>query len=193
MKVLMLNGSRHDAGCTRTALSLVGEGLATSGIESEIVNVGSAVLRGDYRDLLKEVARKGDECDGLVVGSPVYYAGASGEICLFLDRLFWNHIDVFRYKPGAIVASARRAGTTATLDRLAKYLTYAEMPLATSCYWPMVHGNKPAEVMQDEEGVHVMRRLGRNMAWIMNSIEAGKQAGIAQPEKLQKPSTNFIR
>lgn len=194
MKVLMLNGSRRERGCTYTALSLVAEGLAQAGVESEIVHVGTPdILKGGIGDLVAQVAERGAASDGLVIGSPVYYAGPSGEVCAFLDRLFSAHGDAFRYKPGAVVASARRAGTTATLDRLAKYLSYDEMPIVTSCYWPMVHGNTPEEVMRDEEGVHVMRRLGRNMAWLLRSIEAGRAAGVEQPEKLAKPNTNFIR
>lgn len=193
-KVLMLNGSRKEKGCTYTALGLVGEGLKEYGIDSEIVHVGGPkTLNGGINDLVKELGAKGEKASGLVIGSPVYYAGPSGEICAVLDRLFSLYGDTFRYKPGAAVTSARRGGTTATLDRLLKYLTYNEMPVATSCYWPMVHGNKPEEVMQDEEGVHVMRRLGRNLGWMIKSIEAGKEAGVQQPVKLDKPATNFIR
>ncbi len=193
MKVLMINGSRHEKGCTYTALSYVGEGLAESGVESEIVHVDKRILTGEVNDLVREIGEAGATCDGLVLGSPVYYAGPSGEICALLDRLFTIYGDAFRFKPGASVTSARRAGTTATLDRLNKYLEYVEMPLVSSCYWPMVHGQKPEDVMQDEEGIHVMRRLGRNMAWILKSIEAGRAAGVEQPVKLDKPATNFIR
>lgn len=192
MKVLMLNGSRREKGCTYTALTQVAEGLKASGVESQIIHVGKCAIDGTLAQKVKEVGALAEECDGLVVGSPVYYAGPSGEICLFLDRLLSGYEDALRYKPGAVVASARRAGTTATLDRLAKYLSYAEMPVVTSCYWTMVHGNTPDQVMQDEEGVHVVRRLGRNMAWLLKSIEAGKQTGIEQPVKLDKPQTNFI-
>ncbi|MDD5894018.1 MAG: flavodoxin family protein, partial [Coriobacteriaceae bacterium] len=147
MKVLMLNGSRKERGCTYTALSLVGESLAEAGIETEIVHIGVDVLKGKVDALVKEVGEKGALADGLVIGSPVYYAGPSGEIKAFLDRLFSGYAEAFRYKPGAAVTSARRAGTTATLEVLQKYLTYTEMPLVSSCYWPMVHGSKPEDVM----------------------------------------------
>lgn len=193
MKVLMLNGSRKEQGCTYTALSLVGESLAEAGIETEIVHIGVDVLKGKVDALVKEVGEKSALADGLVIGSPVYYAGPSGEIKAFLDRLFSGYAEAFRYKPGAAVTSARRAGTTATLEVLQKYLTYTEMPLVSSCYWPMVHGSKPEDVMKDEEGVHIMHVLGRNMAWLLKSIEAGKQSGVEQPVKLEKPNTNFIR
>lgn len=193
MKVLMLNGSRREKGCTYTALKLVGEGLAEYDIESQIVHVGHDAVNGQIGAKVKEVGELAKESDGLVIGAPVYYAGPSGEMCVFLDRLFSGYGDALRYKPGAAVTSARRGGTTATLDRLLKYLTYNEMPVADSCYWTMVHGNTPDEVMQDEEGVHVMRRLGRNMGWLLASIEAGKKAGVQQPVKLDKPQTNFIR
>ena len=193
MKVLMLNGSRKEQGCTYTALSLVGESLAKAGIETEIVHVGVDVLKGKVDTLVKEVGEKGALADGLVIGSPVYYAGPSGEIKAFLDRLFSGYAEAFRCKPGAAVTSARRAGTTATLEVLQKYLTYSEMPLVSSCYWPMVHGSKPEDVMKDEEGVHIMHVLGRNMAWLLKCIELGKANGITHPENPRRPMTNFIR
>lgn len=193
MKVLMLNGSRREKGCTYTALGLVGDALREEGIDSEIVFVGKDAVNGNVNDLVKTLKEKCAEADGFVFGSPVYYASATGEIQVVLDRLFMQAGAELNHKPAAVVASARRAGTTATLDILAKYPSINEMPIVSSCYWPMVHGNTPDEVAQDEEGVFVMKTLGKNMAWILKSIEAGKAAGVVQPEKAKKPATNFIR
>ena len=145
MKVLMLNGSRNEKGCTFTALSEIAKELTAAGIDSEIVHIGKDAVNGNIDAAVKAVAAKMKESDGLVIGSPVYYASASGEIVAFLDRLFWTAGDDLRHKPGAAIASARRAGTTATLDVLNKYIQYCEMPLITSNYWPMVHGFTPKD------------------------------------------------
>jgi multimeric flavodoxin WrbA len=110
-----------------------------------------------------------------------------------LDRLFWTAGDVLHHKPGAAITSARRAGTTATLDVLNKYIQYCEMPLVTSNYWPMVHGFRPKDVMRDEEGLQIMHVLGKNMAWLLQCIEAGRKAGVKEPEAAKKAFTNFIR
>jgi multimeric flavodoxin WrbA len=193
MKVLMINGSRREKGCTNTALELVAEELKAEGIDSEIVFVGRDAINGNLNQLVKELAGKCAESDGFVFGSPVYYASPTGEIQMVLDRLFYSAGDALKFKPAAVVSSARRAGTTSALDVLAKYPSINEMPIVTSCYWTMVHGQKPEEVLKDEEGVAVMKKLGRNMAWILKSIEAGKAAGVKQPEAEAKPNTNFIR
>lgn len=193
MKVLMINGSRREKGCTYTALHLIEQVLNEEGIETEILFVGKRAVNGEIEALVKEAIEKMKEADGLVLGSPVYYASPTGEIVAFLDRLFWNGGDALRGKPAAVLASARRGGTTAALEVLNKYPTYMEMPLISSRYWNMVHGNKPEEVMQDKEGVQIMETLGRNMAWILKCIEAGKQAGITQPPAPDKLFTNFIR
>ena len=193
MKVLMINGSRREKGCTYTALHMVEQVLNQAGIETEILFVGKRSVNGEIDALVKEAIEKMKEADGLVLGSPVYYASATGEIVAFLDRFFWNGGAALRCKPAAVLTSARRGGTTATLEVLNKYPTYQEMPLVSSCYWNMVHGNTPEEVMQDAEGVHIMETLGRNMAWILKCIEAGRQAGIDQPEAKEKVRTNFIR
>lgn len=193
MKVVMINGSRNEHGCTYTALSLVAESLKAEGIDSEIVFVGKDAVNGRINEIVKETGEKCREADGFVFGSPVYYASPTGEVEVFLDRLFWQYGKYMKHKPAAVVTSARRAGTTATLDALAKYPSINEMPIVTSCYWPMVHGNSPKEVARDEEGVYVMKRLGQNLAWILKSIEAGKAAGVGQPGEAQKPGTNFIR
>lgn len=193
MKVLMINGSRRDAGCTYTALSLVAKELNAAGIETEIMNVGSRVMKGETKEAVKEALAVMKEADGLVIGAPVYYASPAGEALMFLDRFFWDGGDDLRCKPCATVASARRAGTTATLDALNKYPTICEMPLVSSSYWNMVHGFTPKDVMQDLEGVQIMETLGRNMAWLLKCIEAGKAAGMEAPAYTKKTLTNFIR
>jgi multimeric flavodoxin WrbA len=145
-------------------------------------------------DIVNEIAEKAAGFDGFVFGSPVYYASANGSFCSILDRLFFASSYIFKYKPGAVIASARRAGTTAALDRLMKYLTISCMPVVSSKYWTMVHGNTPDEVRQDKEGMQIMRLLGKNMAWLLKSIEAGKKAGIEIPKLDEEPEqTNFIR
>ena len=129
----------------------------------------------------------------MVLGSPVYYASPSGELIAFLDRFYWKGEKFLRFKPAAAVTVARRAGTTACLDVLNKYITYAQQPVITSRYWNMVHGSNGNDVLKDEEGIQIMHSLGRNMAWILKSIEAGKNADIPQPEAETKIFTNFIR
>lgn len=193
MKVLMINGSRREKGCTFTALNLIAESLKEEGIDSEIVFVGKDSVNGNLDALVKSLKEKCASADGFVFGSPVYYAGPTGEIQVVLDRLFWQAGKELNHKPAAIVASARRAGTTATLDVLAKYPSINEMPLVSSCYWPMVHGYTPEDVMKDEEGVFVMKTLGKNLAWILKCIQSGKKDGIEVPVTQAKPKTNFIR
>ena len=192
MKVLMINGSRREKGCTYTALGIIANVLKENGIDSEILYIGDKVLNGNINDTVKLAADKMAESDALIVGSPVYYASPSGEVTAFLDR-FWPAAgkNLVR-KPAASICSARRAGTTATLDVINKYFMFSEMPVISSNYWNMVHGNSPEEVLQDEEGVQIMENIGKNMAWILKCIEAGKQAGINQPENVDKVFTNFI-
>ena len=180
MKVLLLNGSPHEKGCTYTALCEVAGVLEKNGIETEIFQIGNKPVAGCIG------------C-GSIFGSPVYYANASGQISSFLDRAFYSGSAAFAYKPGAAVASCRRAGTTATLDQLNKYFTINCMPVVSSQYWNMVHGNTPEEVVQDKEGLQIMRTLGSNMAWLLHCIQAGKEQGIALPEREPKEKTNFIR
>lgn len=193
MKVLLLNGSRREKGCTYTALSLVAKELEAAGIDTEIIYIGLNTVNGKLDALVKDVAAKMKEADGLVVGSPVYYASPTGEIQVFLDRFAGVAGADLRHKPAAAIASARRAGTSTTLDVLNKYLMFNEMPVVSSNYWNMVHGNTPEEVLQDKEGVQIMETLGRNMAWLLKSIEAGKKAGVEEPSKPVKVMTNFIR
>ncbi len=207
MKVLLLNGSPHKEGCINRALLEVEGALHAEGIHTELVHLGNKAIHGCIAcgtcmkigacvfedDPVNEFIEKMKKADGLIVGSPVYYASANGALFSFLDRLFYAGGREFAYKPGAAIASARRAGTTATLDALNKYFTIAQMPLVSSSYWNMVHGRTPEEVEQDLEGLYTMRTLGKNMAWLLKCIEAGKSAGISLPEKEEKVWTNFIR
>ena len=206
MKVLLLNGSPHEKGCTYTALSEVAAALEKGGVTAEILWLGASPASGCLGcggcrktglcvrgDVVNDIIAKLDDCDGLVVGSPVHYASASGQITGVLDRLFFAAGGKLRHKPGAAVVSARRGGTTAALDQLQKYFTINQMPVVSSRYWNMVHGNTPEEVRQDEEGLSVMRTLGRNMAWLIQSIAAGKAAGVEPPAAEPPVKTNFIR
>lgn len=188
MKVLLFNGSPREKGCTYTALSVVAEVLGNEGIETEIIQTIS-----DDTAFVKEVHGKMKEADALVLGSPVYYASPTGVVQAFMDKFAGIAGADLRLKPAAVVASARRAGTTATLDVLMKYLTINEMPIISGNYWPMVHGNTPADVMQDQEGLDVLTTLATNMAWILKSIAAGKDAGLTPPPAKQRARTNFIR
>lgn len=204
MKVLMLNGSPHAHGCTYTALCEVAKTLNENGVETEILHVGSKDIRGCidcgkcselgkcvFDDIVNEVAAKLAEADGLVVGSPVYYAAANGTLTALLDRLFFsNHTDL-SMKVGAAVVSARRGGCSTTFDQLNKYFTISGMPVAPSQYWNSVHGFTPDDVRKDQEGLQVMRALGRNMAFLIKSIALGReQFGI--PEKEPRLWTHFI-
>ena len=134
-----------------------------------------------------------ETCDGLVIGSPVHYAAPAGSLIAFLDRMFYAGGNCLEHKPAAAVVSARRAGTTAALDVLLKYPAYKQMPIVGSSYWNMVHGSAPEDVRRDEEGLHTMRTLARNMAWLLRCIEAGKAQGDTPPEMERKVWTNFIR
>ncbi len=187
MKVLLLNGSPRKEGCTYTALSEVASALRAEGIETEIFQAGNPELEN-----VKAAAQKLKDADALVVGSPVYWASPCGQIIEFMDKFCSVAGKDMLHKPAAAVASARRAGTTATLDVLLKYFTYHQMPVVSSNYWNMVHGNTPEEVRQDEEGLQIMRVLGKNMAWLLKCIEAGKKAGVELPVQEEKIKTNFI-
>lgn len=208
MKVLLLNGSPHEFGCTYTALQEVAKALNNEGIETEIFYLGQDAIapckacyacrklgRCVIDDKVNEFVDKAANFDGFVFGSPVHYAAASGGITAFLDRVFFvgSAKGVFRLKPGAAIVSARRAGTTAALDQLNKYFTISEMPVISSRYWNMVHGAKAEQVQADEEGVQIMRVLGKNMAWFLKCKEAAKLAGIQEPQKEEPVWTNFTR
>ena len=205
MKVLLVNGSPHKEGCTFTALSEVAKALNDNDVETEIFWIGTKPIIGCnacskcrtkgqcvFNDVVNEFSKKAREADGFIFGSPVYYAAASGQITSFLDRLFYSNGGLFKHKPGAVVCSARRGGTTATYDQLNKYLGISQMPIISSYYWNMVHGNTPEEVLQDEEGLCTMRQLGNNMAFYLKCIEAGREKGL-EPLEEPKIATNFIR
>lgn len=205
MKVLLVNGSQHQNGCTYTALCEVAKALNANGVETEIYQLGGKEIRGCkgcwickktkacvIDDGVNEFVAKAAEFDGFVFGSPVYYASASGGLVSFMDRVFYSGGKNLAYKPAAAVVSCRRAGATATFDVINKYFTINNMPIVGSNYWNEVHGNKAEEVLQDEEGLQTMRILGNNMAWLLKCIELGKQAGLT-PEKERKIMTNFIR
>ncbi|MBQ2003619.1 MAG: flavodoxin family protein [Peptococcaceae bacterium] len=206
MKVLLVNGSPHANGCTYTALCEVAGALEAQGIETEIFQVGTKSISGCLGcaaciktgkcvidDVVNEFVEKAKEADGFVFGSPVHFASASGAITSFMDRAFYGKGAVFANKPAAAIMSCRRGGATATLDQLIKYFTISNMPVVSSQYWNMVHGNTPDEVRQDLEGMQTMRTLGVNMAWLLKCIEAGKAAGIELPQREAKVATNFIR
>ena len=206
MKVLMLNGSCNPKGCTYTALTEVGKTLTSAGIDYEIVQLDGGPVRDCIGcnqcskngcvftdDGVNDFIAKARQADGFVFGTPVYYAHPSGRVLSFLDRVFYAGGSAFAGKPGAAVASARRAGTTASLDVIDKYFTINNMPVVSSGYWNMVHGNTPEEVEQDLEGLQVMRTLGRNMAWLLRCLEAGRKAGVECPVPEKRVRTNFIR
>ncbi len=193
MKVLLLNGSRREKGCTYTALQEIAEELKRQGVDSEIMHVGSQAVNGNINACVKAVGEAMRGADGLIVGSPVYYASPSGEVIAVLDRLFWNYGREMMYKPGAAVVSARRGGNTASFDVLNKYFTISQMPVVSSQYWNLVHGNTPEEVRQDAEGLQTMRTLARNMAWLLKCLAVARENGVALPQQEEKVATNFIR
>ena len=205
MNVLLIIGSPHKDGCTFTALNEVAKTLNTEGIDTEIIHVGNKDIRGCiacrrcaqigkcvFDDLVNETAPKFAACDGIVIGSPVYYASANGTLISFLDRLFFSTGFDKTMKVGASVVSCRRAGNTATFDELNKYFTISNMPIASSQYWNLIHGGCAAEAQQDLEGLQTMRTLGRNMAFLIKSIRLGKEQ-FGLPEKEPGIFTNFIR
>lgn len=205
MKVLMINGSPHENGCTKRALAEVAAVLKDEGIESQIldIGVGDRVAHGCFAcngcrtlhqcvtdDSVNEAIRLMKTCDGLVIGSPVYFASANGTLISFLDRLFCADRSIFEHKVGAAVVTARRGGNTATFDELNKYLLISNMFVPGSNYWNQVHGNTPAEVEKDLEGLQTLRVLGRNMAYL---IKVTADSKIAKPAAEAKIKTNFTR
>lgn len=205
MKVLLVNGSLHEKGCTYTALCEVEKALQANGIETEIFWIGKNDVRGCkgcwackktkkcvIDDGVNEFVEKAAEFDGFVFGSPVYYASAAGALISFMDRVFYSGGKNLAYKPAASVVSCRRAGASTTFDVLNKYYTINNMQIVGSNYWNEVHGNTAEEVLQDEEGLQTMRVLGNNMAWLLKCIEKGKEAGL-EPVRERKVMTNFIR
>ncbi len=206
MKVLLINGSPNEHGCTYTALAEMAAVFEKRGVEAEILWLGKEPIAGCMAcgacgrlgkcvrgDIVNETIAKIDGIDAFVFGSPVYYAGPSGQICAFLDRLFFASGGRMAGKPGAAVVSCRRGGAAAAFDRLNKYFTISSMPVVSSNYWNQVHGNTPDEVRRDAEGLQTMRRRAENMTWLMKCIEAGRAAGVPEPEAEPRIYTNFIR
>ncbi len=208
MKVLMINGSPHERGTTYTALNEVAKILSENNIETEIVNLGNGAVRDcigclacrklDNKcifedDLINSICEKAKTADGLIIGTPVYYAHPTGRILSALDRIFYCASSNFKYKPAAAIACARRAGTTASVDVLNKYFTIAQMPVVSSTYWNVAHGANGEDVLKDEEGIQTLHNLAKNMVWLLKCIEAGKNAGIKFPETDKSKRTNFIR
>ena len=205
MKVLLINGSPNAKGCTFTALSEMAKTLNENGLESDIIQVGHKDIRGCiacrkcretkkcvFDDLVNETAPRFAECDGLVIGSPVYYAAPNGTILSFLDRLFYSTSFDKTMKVGASVVAARRTGCSTTFDVLNKYFTISGMPIVSSQYWNDMHGHVPEDAVKDEEALQTMRVLGRNMAFLIKSITLGKER-YGLPEKEKRIMTNFIR
>ena len=204
MKALLLNGSPHVNGNTSHALAMVAGAMNAAGVETEIVQIGTAPVQGciGCRQCLK-TGRCGmhdalynyiydqlDEIDGIVIGSPTYFAGPNGALCALLDRLYYSAGAKLADKPGATIAVARRGGASTTLDRLNKYITYNNQPLVSSFYWNMIYGMRPGEVQQDAEGCQTLRQLGANLAWVMQCIAAGP----AHPQMTEPRAwTHFIR
>lgn len=203
MKVLMINGSPRGESNTYLALGEVAKSLEEEGIESEIVNIGVKPVQGCiacykcvelgrcifHDEIYETICAKMAKSDALVIGSPTYFAGPAGSLCAILDRLFFSAGHLFAYKPGACVAVARRGGASATFDRLNKYFTICNMPVVSSQYWNIVYGATPGEAKFDAEGLQTMRRLGKNMAWMLKNL-----ANAPRPElNEERARTNFIR
>ena len=207
MKVLLVNGSPHKNGSTNRALQEVEKTLQAAGVETEIFWIGNEPVGGCigcggcgkkgecvFGGPVVEFVRKAKTADGFVFGSPVHYAAASGNMTSFLDRVFYSaSAETFRFKPAAVVTAARRGGNSAAYEQLLKYPGISHMPIVSSQYWNMVHGANAQDVEQDLEGLQTMRALGRNMAWLLSCIEAGKDAGINPPAVEPFQRTNFIR
>ena len=204
MKVLLINGSPHKEGCTFTALDEIANTLNKNGIETEIYHIGVKPIAGCiacrkcgetgkcvFNDGVNELSARLDEFDGIILGSPVYYAGPSGQMCSFCDRFFFSNFGKFAGKLAAAVVSCRRGGATASFDRLNKYFTMNNMMVVSSQYWNMVHGHTPDDVRKDKEGLQTMRTLGQNMAWLLKCIELGKKNGINRPEYEPITFTSF--
>lgn len=204
-KILLINGSPRKNGNTYAALSEVASALEAEGMETDIISIGTKAVQGCiacnkcaelgrcvFKDELYNTVRAKIEegIAGLIVGSPTYYAGPNGSLCALLDRVFYSCGGMLQYKPATAIAVCRRGGASAALDRLNKYFTINNMPVVSSQYWNIVHGRTPGEVSQDAEGLQTMRVLGRNMAWLLKSIE---QSGQSVPEREERIMTNFVR
>ena len=206
MKVILVNGSPKEKGCTYTALKEVEKQLNKNDIETEIFWIGNKPISGCLGcgrclktgkcvidDKVNEFLGKAKEADGFIFGSPVHFAASSGMLSSFMDRVFYGRGKLFANKVASAVVSCRRGGATAAVDEINKYFLMTNMPIVSSQYWNMVHGNTPEEVLKDEEGMQTMRTLGNNMAWLLKCIKAGKDVGINLPENEDVIRTNFIR
>ena len=212
MKVLLLNGSSHPNGTTMAAIKEMEKVFHAENVETEVIQVGGKPIADCLQcnvcqktgkcvfkdDGVNDFVEKAKSADGFVFATPVYFAHPSGRIYDFLDRAFYSAgsdevYDAFKFKPGAAVAVARRGGTTAALDGLNKYFGIAQMPVAGSTYWNMVHGLYGEEAPQDEEGRQTMRNLARNMVWMMRCFALGKKEGVPYPATETEACTNFIR
>jgi len=206
MKVVLVNGSPHEKGCTYTALCEAADTLNKEGIATQIFWIGNEPLAGCIacgaclktgrcfrRDTVNEFIELMPETDGYIFGSPVHFASASGALTSFMDRAFYGRGALVAGKPAAAVVSCRRGGATAAFDQINKYFSISNMPIVTSQYWNQVHGNTPDEVRRDTEGLQTMRTLAQNMAWLLKCIEAGRNEGIDKPQYEKKIPTNFIR
>ncbi|MFV0394140.1 MAG: flavodoxin family protein [Coprobacillaceae bacterium] len=210
MKVLLVNGSPKEKGCTYTALEEVAITLQADGIETEIFWIGKKPIIGCTAcracvklgkcvygdDRVNEFVALANEVDGFIFGTPVHYAAASGAITSFMDRVFYSAMqsdkEPFYLKPAATIVSARRAGTIATFDQINKYFTISQMPIISSQYWNMVHGNKPEDVKKDEEGMQIMRVLAHNMAYFIQCKKIAMENGVTLPKVEKSVQTNFI-
>ncbi len=205
MKVLLVNGSPRTNKCTYTGLTIIAKALEEEGIETEIFQLGAKPMNDCiacmqcrklgkcvFNDAVNEFTEKAKNADGFIFGTPVYYSHPSGRIISFLDRAFYSNGKYFAHKPAAAIASSRRAGNIPSMEVINKFMSINQMPIVSSTYWNDIHGYEPEDVYADEEGVQTMINLGKNMAWMLKCIEAGKQQGINTPVN-EKKSTNFVR
>lgn len=196
MKVLLINGSHNVHGCTDMALQLIAKELKANDVESEIVWIGNDPIQdfgGKHdSDIVNVIGEKMKDCDGLIVGSPTWYAHPTGRLLCLLDRLSTEYGPYLAHKPASSIMSARRAGQVIGNDIINKHFGINNMPIVSSTYWNLVFGSKPEEVLQDEEGVDTMINLARNMAWVIKCINAGKEKGVSVPDT-PKVKTNFHR
>ncbi len=205
MKVLLVNGSSRKNGCTQTALNEAAKALKEEGVETEFFFIGNEALpdciacrkcretgRCIFNDIVNAFVEKAKSADGFIFGSPVYYAHPSGRLLTFMDRAFYSGGAAFCFKPAAAVLSARRAGTTASMDVINKYFTISSMPIISSTYWNQVYGAQPEQISADKERLMTMYNIGKNMAWVLKCLELGKEHGLTHPEN-EKVLTNFIK
>lgn len=204
-KILLINGSPHEHGCTYTALKEIADTLSKNSVETEFFHIGKKPVAGCiacgkcsatgkciFDDSVNTILDKLDDYDGIIVGSPVYYAGPSGQLCAFLDRLFYCSQGRMAGKLAASVVSCRRGGASAAFDRLNKYFGISNMHIVGSQYWNQVHGFTPEDVYRDKEGLQTMRTLAQNMAWLLQNIQNGKLQGIQPPQYEKRVATHFI-